>query len=162
MFKIEGDMDWGDAEIKLSLMGSNYYPTDGSDYAKFAEGKAYSIDGAWKEVKSHKVLTVGATEVDVFDDDHYSASLESSEWYSDTCKPYELVIAKTIDNGSDKKVCFNVGVGGSKKEVDLDVGVEYCCEWAEPKESIFWHVEVMPADNTSNSFTPLCMIKQER
>ncbi len=158
MFKIEGDIDAWDAEIKLSLMGSHYFPTDGRKYAPFEEGKSYRIDGEWKEIQSHKVLTVGATEVDMFDDDHYSASLQSKEWHSDTCEPYELIVTKTIDNGSKSEICFNVGAGGDSKGVDLDGGVKYCCEWTEPEESIFWHVEVMPKDSNGESFSPACLI----
>uniref|UniRef100_A0A7S3LE24 Uncharacterized protein n=1 Tax=Amphora coffeiformis TaxID=265554 RepID=A0A7S3LE24_9STRA len=154
MFKIEGNVDAGDAEIKLTMMGrpyfpgwrnTNYYCGYRTDYCEFAEGKYYPINGQWKAVAKHRVLTVGATEVDVFSDDNYGTGLRPSEWYSDTCETYEIIIADPFDPAKSREACYEASAGGDVKGVELGGSIKSCTSWTDPAESMIWHVEIAPA-----------------
>jgi hypothetical protein len=110
-FWINGDNDDGsDGEHQLMLDGRNYFPNSSSDckgYRKedmywcwWKEDKDHYIGdkAPWRNVDSHKSLTVGSEERDKDwagrgTNDFHTAYLSPNEWFSDTCDTYEVKVS---------------------------------------------------------------------
>eukprot|EP01083_Nonionella_stella_P268257 906763_1 len=157
-FWINGDNDDGsDGEHQLTLDGRNYFPNSSSDckgYRKedvywcwWKEDKDHYIGdkAPWRNVDSHKSLTVGSEERDKSaigggKNDFHTAYLSPNEWFSDTCETYEVRVSVDFKEQTKRSVCKGIGAGIQHGGAH----VESCSSWSNPAESYIWFMEVKP------------------
>lgn len=151
-FCIDGYPDLFDyAQIQLSMNGK---PLN-TGHIDMKQGACNQYHHQPIEVDEWKTLTVGTEEVDflfgtkvIIDHDRDYAEMNSGEWHSDTCDPYEIQIAKQHTSEEASSKCYNLG-GGTTLDaygvpIKLDLGFNDCSEWTQPSESYRWFIEVEP------------------
>lgn len=119
----------------------------------------------WVPIENFQSLTVG-TEREVgfgFGDEATFVRMAATEWNTESCEPYEIVMARDFGSQQDKKLCWNVDLSlpipigdmkkGSSLECNVDGGVssggvdlnvDCCHSWTEPPESYIWFMKVYP------------------
>eukprot|EP00984_Skeletonema_dohrnii_P002437 scaffold841_cov72-Skeletonema_dohrnii-CCMP3373.AAC.1 len=152
-FCIEGDCDAGaDGEHRLKL--DDHWLWEG--FRDFREGQCHPINHSAKTVAAWKSLAVGTEERDGWpgENDSWFATMPASDWYSETCETYEVILAKQYEAQKKESVCWEMSAAGSAKGVDLGLKATRCSEWTKPSESFLWYLKVEPNDDDDNTYSP--------
>lgn len=152
-FCIEGDCDAGaEGEHRLKLDGQWLW----GGFRDFREGQCHSIYHSAKTVAAWKSLAVGTEEHDDWsENDSWFATMTASDWYSETCETYEVILSKQHAAEKKESMCWEMSAAGGAKGVDLGLTATRCSEWTKPSESFLWYLKVEPKDVSTDSPTPL-------
>eukprot|EP00985_Skeletonema_marinoi_P033722 scaffold42000_cov139-Skeletonema_marinoi.AAC.2 len=152
-FCIEGDCDAGaEGEHRLKLDGQWLW----GGFRDFREGQCHSINHSAKTVAAWKSLAVGTEEHDDWsENDSWFATMTASDWYSETCETYEVILSKQHAAEKKESMCWEMSAAGGAKGVDLGLTATRCSEWTKPSESFLWYLKVEPKDVSTDSPTPL-------
>ena len=142
-FCINGDCDSGaEGEHKLKLDGHFL----ASGFKSFREGQCHNLHYPSVIVDKWKSLTVGTEEEDDWsENDSWMATMSASSWYSESCKPYEIRLAKEHSEEKAHTQCWTAEAGGDIKGVDLGLSSETCASWTAPAQSFEFMLKVEPA-----------------
>eukprot|EP00985_Skeletonema_marinoi_P002109 scaffold855_cov98-Skeletonema_marinoi.AAC.1 len=143
-FCIEGSCDAGaNGEHRLKLDGQWLW----GGFKNFREGQCHSINHSAKTVAAWKSLAVGTEEHDSSsENDSWFATMAASDWYSETCETYEVILAKQHEAQKKESMCWEMSAAGGVKGVDLGLTATRCSEWKKPSESFLWYLRVEPKD----------------
>jgi len=152
-FCIEGDCDAGaEGEHRLKLDGQWLW----GGFRDFREGQCHSIYHSAKTVAAWKSLAVGTEEHDDWsENDSWFATMTASDWYSETCETYEVILSKQHAAEKKESMCWEMSAAGGAKGVDLGLTATRCSEWTKPSESFLWYLKVEPKHVSTFSPTPL-------
>jgi hypothetical protein len=146
-FCIEGDCDAGaEGEHRLKLDGQWLW----GGFRDFREGQCHSINHSAKTVAAWKSLAVGTEEHDDWsENDSWFATMTASDWYSETCETYEVILSKQHAAQKKESMCWEMSAAGGAKGVDLGLTATRCSEWTKPSESFLWYLKVEPKGDVS-------------
>lgn len=151
-FCIEGSCDAGaNGEHRLKLDGQWLW----GGFKNFREGQCHSINHSAKTVAAWKSLAVGTEEHDDWsENDSWFATMTASDWYSETCETYEVILAKQHEAQKKESMCWEMSAAGGAKGVDLGLTATRCSEWTKPSESFLWYLKVEPKDVSYITYRP--------
>jgi len=147
--------DFGEHTLRLN--GMNYWPSSG--YERLREGECHDIPGPKWDVEAFTNLIVGTEEHDPFfffknRNDNTFAELSVSEWYSTSCDPYEVRVARDFENANRHKVCTDAMLANANNITSISESVSSCSDWTDPADSYIWYIRVEPQFIIDPSTTP--------
>eukprot|EP00984_Skeletonema_dohrnii_P035889 scaffold36221_cov144-Skeletonema_dohrnii-CCMP3373.AAC.1 len=80
--------------------------------------------------------------------------MTASDWYSETCETYEVILSKQHAAQKKESMCWEMSAAGGAKGVDLGLTATRCSEWTKPSESFLWYLKVEPKDVSYVTYRP--------